>query len=96
MGQDTKALDSFQQIATGLCVASHCDFGGGCECMCQCSCTLEEGMCTHELVVGSGWDSDVFVGSSLVDMYTQRGSMDDAQRVFNKSIHLEMWSIELP
>jgi hypothetical protein len=30
MGQDTKALDSFQQIATGLCVASHSDFGGGC------------------------------------------------------------------
>jgi hypothetical protein len=96
MGQDTKALDSFQQIAIGLCVASHCDFGGGCECMCQCSCTIEEGMCTHELIVGSGWDSDVFLGSSLVDIYTQCGSMDDAQRVFNKSIHIEMWSVELP
>jgi hypothetical protein len=96
MRQDTKTLDSFQQIATGLCVASHCDFDGGCECMCQCSCTLEEGMCTHELIVGSRGDSDVFVRSSLVDMYAQCGSMDDAQRVFNKSIHLQTWSVELP
>ncbi len=32
----------------------------------------------------SGWDSNVFVGTSLVDMYAKCGSMEDAYRVFNK------------
>jgi hypothetical protein len=30
---------------------------------------LEEGTCAHEQIIQSGWDSDSFVGSSLVDMY---------------------------
>jgi pentatricopeptide repeat protein len=47
---------------------------------------LEEGRCVHEQIIESGWDSDVFVGSSLVDMYAKCGSMDDAQRVFIKML----------
>jgi pentatricopeptide repeat protein len=45
---------------------------------------LEEGRCAHEQIIECGWDSDVFVGSSLVDMYAKCGSMQDAQTVFNK------------
>jgi pentatricopeptide repeat protein len=45
---------------------------------------LQEGRRTHEQIIESGWESDVFVGSSLVDMYAKCGSMEDAQRVFNK------------
>ncbi len=30
---------------------------------------LEEGTCAHEQIIQSGWDSDAFVGSSLVDIY---------------------------
>jgi hypothetical protein len=45
---------------------------------------LEEGRCMHEQIIESGWDSDVFVGSSLVDMYAKCGSMENAQRVFTK------------
>jgi pentatricopeptide repeat protein len=45
---------------------------------------LEEGRCAQKRIIQSGWDSDVFVGSSLVDMYTKCGSMEDAQRIFNK------------
>jgi pentatricopeptide repeat protein len=44
---------------------------------------LEEGRCAHKQIIQSGWDSNVFVGSSLVDMYAKCGSMEDAQRVFN-------------
>ncbi len=45
---------------------------------------LEEGMCAHELIMQCGWDSNVFLGSSLVDMYAKCRSMHSACRVFNK------------
>ncbi|CAN5956074.1 unnamed protein product [Sphagnum jensenii] len=45
---------------------------------------LEEGRCVHQHIIRCGWDSDVFVGSSLVDMYAKCGSMEDAWSVFNK------------
>ncbi len=41
----------------------------------------------------NGWDSDVFVGSSLVDTYAKCGSMEDAGSVFNKSPHA--WQIQV-
>jgi pentatricopeptide repeat protein len=43
-----------------------------------------EGRCVHEEIIESGWDSDVFVVNSLVDMYAKCGSMEDAQRVLNE------------
>jgi hypothetical protein len=39
---------------------------------------LEEGRCADEQIIQSGWDSDIFVGHSLVDMYAKCGSMEDA------------------
>jgi pentatricopeptide repeat protein len=45
---------------------------------------LEEGRLIHEYISQSGWDSDLFVGSSLIDMYAKCGSVEDALRVFNK------------
>jgi hypothetical protein len=59
---------------------------------------IEEGRCVHKQITQSGWDSDVFVGSSLVDMYAKCGSMEDAQRVFNNMPprHLGMWSLATP
>ncbi|CAK9200383.1 unnamed protein product [Sphagnum troendelagicum] len=47
---------------------------------------LQEGRRTHEQTIESGWESDVFVGSSLVDMYAKCQSMEDAERVFNKML----------
>ncbi len=60
--------------------------------------TLEEGRCTHEQIIQCGWDSDVFVQSSLVDTYANCGCMEDAHRVFNKipsDVHkdLHTWKI---
>jgi pentatricopeptide repeat protein len=45
---------------------------------------LEEGRCIHEHIIQRGYESDLFVGSSLVDMYAKCGSIMDAQSVFNK------------
>ncbi|CAM6127849.1 unnamed protein product [Calypogeia fissa] len=45
---------------------------------------LEEGKRVHAQIMQSGCESDIFVGNSLVDMYTKSGSIDDAQRVFDK------------
>ncbi len=42
---------------------------------------LEEGRYAHQQIIQSGWDSNVFVGSSLIDMYAKCGSMEDAKRV---------------
>jgi pentatricopeptide repeat protein len=45
---------------------------------------IEEGRCVHQDIIQSGLESDVFVGSSLLNMYAKCGSMEDAWRVFNK------------
>jgi pentatricopeptide repeat protein len=51
---------------------------------CVSAVAIEEGRSAHEKIIQSGWDSDVKVGNCLVDMYAKCGSMEDAQRVFNK------------
>jgi pentatricopeptide repeat protein len=45
---------------------------------------LEEGRPAHQLIMQTGCEADVFVGSSLVDMYAKCGHVEDALRVFNK------------
>ncbi len=45
---------------------------------------LEDGRLVHEQLIQSGCESDVFVDSSLVDVYAKCLSMEDAWRVFNK------------
>ncbi len=39
---------------------------------------IEEGSGVHEQIIQSGCECDVFVGSSLVDMYPKCGSLEDA------------------
>jgi pentatricopeptide repeat protein len=45
---------------------------------------LEDGRFVHKQLIESGFESDVFVGSSLVDLDAKCGSIEDAWRVFNK------------
>ncbi|KAJ7550444.1 hypothetical protein O6H91_07G101600 [Diphasiastrum complanatum] len=45
---------------------------------------LEEGRLVHAQTVENGYDSDLFVGNSLVNMYSKCGSIDDACRAFSK------------
>ncbi len=46
---------------------------------------VQEGRCVHQQIIQSGLESDVFVGSSLVDMYAKCGNIKDAWKVFNKT-----------
>eukprot|EP00253_Pinus_taeda_P001255 PITA_01255 len=45
---------------------------------------LHDGKHVHEYIFRSGYQSDVYVGSALVDMYAKCGSIDDARKVFDK------------
>eukprot|EP01018_Ginkgo_biloba_P013180 Gb_21047 [translate_table: standard] len=45
---------------------------------------LEQGMEIHEEIVRSGFQSDLFVESALVDMYSKCGDIDKARYVFDK------------
>jgi pentatricopeptide repeat protein len=45
---------------------------------------LEKGRLVYEQIVQSGFESHVFVGNSLVNMYAKLGSIEDAWRAFNK------------
>jgi hypothetical protein len=39
---------------------------------------LEKGRWVHKLIIQSGLESNVFVGSHLVDMYAKCGNMENA------------------
>ncbi|CAM6099771.1 unnamed protein product [Calypogeia fissa] len=45
---------------------------------------LEEGKSVHTQILQCGYDSDVYVSSGLIDMYTKCGCADDAWKIFRK------------
>jgi pentatricopeptide repeat protein len=45
---------------------------------------IEEGRCVHQQIIQSGSESNVFVGSSLVDMYAKCGRIEDTGNAFKK------------
>eukprot|EP01018_Ginkgo_biloba_P003196 Gb_11220 [translate_table: standard] len=47
-----------------------------------CANSLEQGMEIHEEIIRCGFQSNVFVGNSLIDMYAKRGSIEKAHDVF--------------
>jgi len=47
---------------------------------------LEEGKNVHDHIIRSGCESNVFVGSSLIDMYAKCGKLEEAQRVFDRML----------
>ncbi|KAJ7561029.1 hypothetical protein O6H91_03G011000 [Diphasiastrum complanatum] len=50
---------------------------------CTIAMALEEGRHIHEQVIVSGFESNVVVGSCLIDMYIKCGEIDHAYNVFN-------------
>jgi pentatricopeptide repeat protein len=81
--EEQKALELFQQMQQEGVQPNSVTFMGVLN-ACASMIVLEEGRCVHQHIIGWGWNSDVFVGSSLVDMYAKCGSMKDAWSVFNK------------
>eukprot|EP01018_Ginkgo_biloba_P018484 Gb_38129 [translate_table: standard] len=45
---------------------------------------LKEGKEIHDCIVRTGFESDIFVGNSLVDMYCKCGSVEFARELFDK------------
>jgi pentatricopeptide repeat protein len=45
---------------------------------------MEHGRQVHEVIIRSGFGSNVFVGSALVDMYAKCGSIENAHKAFDK------------
>ncbi|KAH7574471.1 hypothetical protein JRO89_XS03G0300400 [Xanthoceras sorbifolium] len=50
---------------------------------CGCLSGLEQGKQIHAFVIKSGFDSDLYVSSGILDMYVKCGDMLDAHLVFN-------------
>ncbi len=82
-GQGQKALGLFQEMKQEGVDPNSVTFVGVLN-ACATVLALEGGRCVHQEVIQSGLELDVFVGSSLVDMYAKCGSMDNGWRVFNK------------
>ncbi|KAD7478682.1 hypothetical protein E3N88_01818 [Mikania micrantha] len=53
-------------------------------CACANLTSLEKGKDIHGKTFKLGFQHDVFVGTSLVDMYAKSGDIDNSKRVFNK------------
>ncbi|KAH9318666.1 hypothetical protein KI387_020435 [Taxus chinensis] len=52
--------------------------------VCTTFAALEQGKEVHGAIVRSGFDSNIFVGNALLDMYVKCGSIGDARKVFDK------------
>ncbi|CAK9227338.1 unnamed protein product [Sphagnum troendelagicum] len=82
-GQGQKALELFRQMQEEGVQPAPLTLVGVLN-ACASVVALEEGRRAHDWVIKSGWDSNVFVGNSLIDMYAKCGSLEDALKVFNK------------
>jgi pentatricopeptide repeat protein len=92
-GQGHKALELFQQMQQKGVRPDPMTFVAMLN-VCSSVVSLDDGRCVHEQIIDSSCESDDFVRSSLVDMYAKCGSMEDAQRVFNRmsSQNVVMWN----
>jgi pentatricopeptide repeat protein len=82
-GQGQKTLELFQQMQCEGVPPNPVTFVGLLN-ACSSVMALEEGRRAHQLITQSGCELDIFVGSSLIDMYAKCGSVEDASRMFNK------------
>jgi hypothetical protein len=78
---------------TGRC-ATRCTYICGNVNACASVVAIEDGRCAHEQIIRSGWDSNVFVENSLVEMYAKCGSMEKClesvqQDAISRCGHLE-------
>ncbi len=82
-GQEQKAMELFQQMQCRGVAPDRVTFVGLLH-ACARVAVLKDGKQIHEQIIQSGFESDLFVASSLIDMYAKCGSIEDAQRVFDR------------
>jgi pentatricopeptide repeat protein len=49
----------------------------------------------HDHIIRHGFNSDVFVGNALIDMYAKNGNIEDARQVFDRMLERDVisWSV---
>eukprot|EP01018_Ginkgo_biloba_P002732 Gb_33135 [translate_table: standard] len=82
-GQGVDALKLFQQMQLAGVEAGIKTFASVLP-ACTNLATLEQGMEIHKEIIRRGFESVVFVGNALVDMYAKCGRIDKARHAFDK------------
>jgi pentatricopeptide repeat protein len=82
-GQGHIALALFQQMQQEGVEPNPVTFVGAVA-ACASAEALEEGRHVEKQIIQSGYESDVFISNSLIDMYSKCGSIKDASRVFHR------------
>ncbi|KNA16553.1 hypothetical protein SOVF_088100 [Spinacia oleracea] len=57
---------------------------------CSALLAIKEGREIHEHAIRAGWESDVFVGAALIDMYAKCGNIESARGVFDKIVRRDV------
>ncbi|KAH9551807.1 hypothetical protein CY35_09G032400 [Sphagnum magellanicum] len=82
-GEGHKALELFKQMQWDEVQPDPITFTGVLN-ACASIVALEEGRRVHEQIIKHGYESVVFVANGLIHMYAKCGSIEDAEKVFNK------------
>lgn len=54
---------------------------------------LQQAVCLHGYIIISGFTNNIFVGASLIELYSKCCSIDNASKVFEEMIHKDfIWS----
>ncbi|KAF0915399.1 hypothetical protein E2562_036097 [Oryza meyeriana var. granulata] len=80
-GKDGLAVEMFRDMVWGSCEPNSFTYSGALS-ACAAGAELDAGRAVHGLVIRRDPEYDVFVGTSLVNMYAKCGDMGAAMRVF--------------
>eukprot|EP01018_Ginkgo_biloba_P015859 Gb_38232 [translate_table: standard] len=90
-GQGEKALHLFRQMQEANIELSQFTFASVLQ-SCASLPALEQGNQVHAHILKTGFNSDVFVASALIDMYAKCGFAEDARLVFDKMVERDVVS----
>ncbi|XP_057828680.2 pentatricopeptide repeat-containing protein At4g18520, chloroplastic [Cryptomeria japonica] len=82
-GYDTEALNVLNKMRLSLMNITHLNFSSILK-ACACVGSLNRGKEIHAQALKTGLDLHLFVGTSLIDMYSKCGNIDDALKMFNE------------
>eukprot|EP01018_Ginkgo_biloba_P009890 Gb_09361 [translate_table: standard] len=93
-GHVQEALELFRQLNMSGMEPNHFTLSSVLK-VCACVAALQQGEQVHTQMIKTGLDSDVFVGSTLVDMYAKCTRIKDSRQVFDKLVKLDIvsWNV---